>query len=49
MSVAKRVAEQRDALAELFDLNQAVQDGIRENEISNLRKRSLALREKFTR
>ena len=40
-------AEQRDALAELFDLNQAVQDGIRENEISNLRKRSLALREKL--
>ena len=40
--------EQRDALAELFDLQQAVQDGIRENEISNLRERSLALREKLS-
>ena len=39
--------ERSDALAELFDLNQAVQDGIRENEIANLRKRSLALREKL--
>ena len=40
--------ERSDALAELFDLNEAVQDGIRENEIANLRKRSVALREKLS-
>ena len=39
--------ERSDALAELFDLNQAVQDGIRENEIANLRQRSVALKEKL--
>ena len=41
-------SEQSDALAELFDLQQAVQDGIRKNEIDNLRNRSLALRDKLS-